>query len=422
VGTFWYHGHLGSQYPDGLYGALVVDDANVQLAAASSTAGAAQLPSLVLDTWVWMVADWYNVSVASMLPWYLSAQSGGDEPAPDALVLNGVRSGEVIHRTRKSVAQRVRFVNAAASSTVNVSVHGMALTLVQVDATTIVPLVVPFLLISPAQRASFVLDWSLLRTPHAQYVVVEVKPLLLGNADPVPALTWEGRIWFEGDDDDVNVGGLYAVRVPQLSGPESEQNMLAAQPFPARVAPPATLQLAVTVSFGRDALGVMRGYMNGKTAMLPPFSHPMLHQLSSNGKNVLPMSANDGIERVVIPRGAVVELLVNNTSSGEHPFHLHGHTVWVVAVSNAPVESGAAHGNNFMRRDVVSVPAVGWARIRWVADNPGVWLFHCHIEWHTHIGLSLAIVEAMDGRTKLAVPSAHAALCDAYNAEANNIA
>jgi FtsP/CotA-like multicopper oxidase with cupredoxin domain len=79
-----------------------------------------------------------------------------------------------------------------------------------------------------------------------------------------------------------------------------------------------------------------------------------------------------------IPLGAVVEILVNNTDGGEHPFHLHGHTSWVVATSAAP-DAGALYAPHYARRDVVSVPASGWARIRFVADNPGIWLFHCHL-------------------------------------------
>ena len=31
------------------------------------------------------------------------------------------------------------------------------------------------------------------------------------------------------------------------------------------------------------------------------------------------------------------------------------------------------YASNYIRRDVVSVPALGWARIRFVADNPGIW-------------------------------------------------
>jgi hypothetical protein len=69
-------------------------------------------------------------------------------------------------------------------------------------------------------------------------------------------------------------------------------------------------------------------------------------------------------------------LQVNNTHRGEHPFHLHGHDLWIVDSSGEP-DGEALYGPNFVRRDVVSVSAGGWARMRFVADNPGIWVHHC---------------------------------------------
>ena len=49
-----------------------------------------------------------------------------------------------------------------------------------------------------------------------------------------------------------------------------------------------------------------------------------------------------------------------------------------------------------LHRNTETVPAASWAKIRMVADNPGVWVFHCHIEWHVAAGLSLYFFEATD--------------------------
>jgi FtsP/CotA-like multicopper oxidase with cupredoxin domain len=71
-------------------------------------------------------------------------------------------------------------------------------------------------------------------------------------------------------------------------------------------------------------------------------------------------------------------MLVNNTDGGEHPWHLHGYDFWVVATSAAP-ELEQTYAPHYVRRDVVSVPGFGWAKLRFVADNPGIWVMHCHI-------------------------------------------
>ena len=68
--------------------------------------------------------------------------------------------------------------------------------------------------------------------------------------------------------------------------------------------------------------------------------------------------------------------------------HLHGHTFWVLSTSEYP------ETNTPILRDTVSVPAQGWARIRFVADNPGVWFLHCHIDWHLEAGLAAYFIEA----------------------------
>lgn len=47
-----------------------------------------------------------------------------------------------------------------------------------------------------------------------------------------------------------------------------------------------------------------------------------------------------------------------------------------------------------MRRDVFQVPSGESITIRVIADNPGVWLLHCHIEWHLEVGLAIQFVEA----------------------------
>lgn len=38
-------------------------------------------------------------------------------------------------------------------------------------------------------------------------------------------------------------------------------------------------------------------------------------------------------------------------------------------------------------KDTIAVPSGGFARIRFKASNPGYWFFHCHYEWHMHVGM-----------------------------------
>ncbi|KAL6614866.1 hypothetical protein ACP70R_037136 [Stipagrostis hirtigluma subsp. patula] len=87
---------------------------------------------------------------------------------------------------------------------------------------------------------------------------------------------------------------------------------------------------------------------------------------------------------------ATVELVLQDTcllSVESHAFHLHGHNFFVVgrgAGNFDPARDPARY--NLVdppERNTVGVPAGGWAAVRFRADNPGVWLLHCHLEVYT---------------------------------------
>ncbi|KAE8790754.1 laccase-20-like [Hordeum vulgare] len=102
---------------------------------------------------------------------------------------------------------------------------------------------------------------------------------------------------------------------------------------------------------------------------------------------------------------ATVEVVFQSTAtmqSDSNPMHLHGHDFFVLA---------QGHGNYDAARDVrsynlvdppmkntVQVPRLGWAAIRFVADNPGAWFLHCHFEFHMAMGMA-AVFEVDNGPT-----------------------
>lgn len=47
-----------------------------------------------------------------------------------------------------------------------------------------------------------------------------------------------------------------------------------------------------------------------------------------------------------------------------------------------------------MKRDTILVRPNGNIVLRFRADNPGIWLFHCHIEWHVVSGLVATMIES----------------------------
>jgi iron transport multicopper oxidase len=69
-----------------------------------------------------------------------------------------------------------------------------------------------------------------------------------------------------------------------------------------------------------------------------------------------------------------------------------------------------------MRRDTFVLRPDGYIVLRFKADNPGVWLFHCHLEWHVDQGLTATMVEApLDVQKNLVIPQNHLDACKVRN-------
>jgi FtsP/CotA-like multicopper oxidase with cupredoxin domain len=85
-----------------------------------------------------------------------------------------------------------------------------------------------------------------------------------------------------------------------------------------------------------------------------------------------------------IRRGSVVSLDVYNDTAWPHAMHLHGHHFWVMSDDpTADLPSG--------QRDTWLMQPQERASLVFVADNPGLWLFHCHMLEHAAAGMSAVL-------------------------------
>lgn len=125
----------------------------------------------------------------------------------------------------------------------------------------------------------------------------------------------------------------------------------------------------------------------------------------------------------VLDKDEIVEIVVNNHDTGKHPFHLHGHNFQAIRRSvegagdfNVTNSSQTNYPPIPMRRDVFVLYPEGYIVLRFQANNPGVWLFHCHIEWHMDQGLIATMIEApLELQKTLTIPENHLAACKARN-------
>ncbi len=80
----------------------------------------------------------------------------------------------------------------------------------------------------------------------------------------------------------------------------------------------------------------------------------------------------------VFHQGRRHRIVFHNRSDDSHPLHFHRHLFELVEINGKPTAG--------VKKDTVIVPAFGRATVDLVADQPGLTLFHCHIQQHMDFG------------------------------------
>ncbi|XP_031253672.1 laccase-12-like [Pistacia vera] len=97
--------------------------------------------------------------------------------------------------------------------------------------------------------------------------------------------------------------------------------------------------------------------------------------------------------------GSKVQIVLQDTSiftPENHPIHIHGYDFYIIAEGfgnfNPRTDTSKFNLVDPPLRNTIGVPVGGWAVIRFVADNPGVWIMHCHLDVHITWGLAMAFL------------------------------
>ncbi|VVB13786.1 unnamed protein product [Arabis nemorensis] len=160
------------------------------------------------------------------------------------------------------------------------------------------------------------------------------------------------------------------------------------------------------ISFVNPSIDILRAYYRRIGGIFQEdFPRNPPTEFDYTGEN-LPFPTRFGTKVVVLDFNSSVELVLQGTNvlaSDNHPIHLHGYSFFVV---------GSGFGNFDRQKDplrynlvdppeetTVGVPRNGWTAVRFIANNPGVWLLHCHIERHATWGMNTVFI-VKDGPTK----------------------
>ena len=344
AGTYWYHPHHRSfeQVGRGLYGPLIVEEPS---------------PPRVDRDLTWVLDDWRLSPEAAITddfghPMHMSHAGR----IGNTVTINGeipidfpVQAGERI---------RLRLINAANARIFGLEFRDHQPRIIAIDGQPVTPHTADGdrVDLAPGMRVDLILDFT--AKPGQRFTVVDS--------------FYQNRAYQLVDI-------AYLDKPPLRSEPLSTSTELAANTLPE---PNLEQAERHEIKLGGGVHGNMQGaYFNGEWADI--------RTLARQGK----MWAVNG----VVASGHVMEPLLTlqrdrsyilsmlNDSTWPHPMHLHGHSFRVIARDDKPTRYR-------QWQDTVLMAPGEKVDIAFVADNPGDWMFHCHILEHQMSGM-MAVVK-----------------------------
>lgn len=385
AGTYWYHSHSGPQYSDGLRGVFIVEDEN----------------QVEYDEEVVLsVSDWYHTETAELMSQFLSRfNPTGAEPVPQNALFNDSRN--VTWDVRPETTYLVRLVNMGMFVSQYVYIEDHELTIVEVDGVRVQPQTTDSLYLAVAQRVSFLVTTKASASKNYRFVNVLDKEMLDVQPEDLETVSTNWMVYntekplptpLKKESYDAVVGAL---------SPFDDFGLIPLSRDPLH----ADYDYQITLNFTMENLGdgVNYAMFNGKAFTMPKV--PTLFSVFSGGEWAAFLDIyGSNTNTYVLQHNEVVEIVLNNMDPGKHPFHLHGHNFQVVARSTGTEdedepqiydpENSPPFPEIPVSRDTVLVNPNGYVVIRFKADNPGVWFFHCHVDWHLEQGLAITLVEA----------------------------
>jgi len=333
AGTFFYHPHQRSyeQVGRGLAGALIVEERS---------------PPEVDRDILWVLADYRlnaDASVRGGFGNFMDVSHAGR--IGNTVTLNG-RVPEIFH-VRAGERIRLRLVNAAPARAFALEFRGHRPWVIALDGQPVEPHEPPggAVVIGPAMRADLILDMS--AAPGSRHAVRDAF---------YPRLAYDLVALEYGAEAPLRARAGAAPRLPD--NPLAEPDLRSAERH--------------EIAFTGGMMGDMRGLPRGAAWAV----NGVANGCGDSGRPFEPL--------LVLRKGRSCVLHLVNDTLWHHPIHLHGHAFRVIS----------RHGAATRHREWLDTVMLGpreRAEIAFVADNPGDWMFHCHVLEHQASGMMSCI-------------------------------
>lgn len=454
-GTYWYHSHYGSQFNDGAFGPFIVHSS------------AEPYRNKYQGDIIVFLSDWYHTFSNILTAQYLNAtgvvyapvDQGVDhepirpcnttecyenvpsqnytqpgqptsvsEPKPDSALFNGLNfwncsttsgegcdGGRFIPTIEHGKTYRLRLINSGAYATQMFTVDNHLIQVIEADGNDVntkfnTPL--EGINIAPAQRYSVLLnaDASIgnyyMRTRNALNCSFALE--YFANA---PGYTGEALavLHYDGAGPVTHTVGEQHASTLQDYCVDPEPSTLTPYWSTGSLPDPEVVNI---VDFGFYQMGSSQRIFVNASSWVPLLGDATLleaHRGLREGslvENGLTYNYPSSQFVMTMANATWSQLVINSGSDDPHPFHLHGQYFNVVGTGTGVWNSSIAlNTTNPPQRDTAVIPASGWIAIRWYADNPGVWLLHCHFSWHLSSGLNMQFAQVSNQLSSLDIPT-----------------
>ena len=403
AGTYWYHSHNFGQYPDGLRAPFIVHDDEAPFAGQYD------------EEIVFTMSDWYHDQMPDLVNQYQSTANAATQdngitaPVADSGLYNDQSDAKIYVKPGKTYLIHMICFSNYAGIAVKLTDHNI--TAVEVDGVYTEPadLGNNDLRLAPGQRWSFLFKTK--NDTSQNYPIfgtLDINMLFPPTGIPTPGYPANFTAWLVYDDTKPlpPAPTLYEFKffddwtlTPYDRQPILEPNH----------------QILMDTGF-TNINGIARAVINNLTYL--PQKVPSLYTAISVGNYSTNPLVYGHVNPFILKYNETVEIVVNNNHNNLHPWHLHGHDFQVIQRGDPNVGPFSGYWTNVsstpMKRDTIMANKNSNLVLRFKADNPGVWAFHCHIEWHVESGLLATMIEAPEYLRNVTIPPTHKKACLQY--------
>ncbi|VEU22566.1 DEKNAAC103352 [Brettanomyces naardenensis] len=385
-GTYWYHSHSGGQYSDGLRSLVIVHDPEME-------------SKYAFDKQVYLsVSDWYHQTSDVLEKRQLTRYNPtGAEPVPDSSLFNDTKN--VTLGVEPETTYLVRIANVGVMVSQYLFIEDHEFDIIEVDGVYTKPAKAKMVYLGVGQRVSILLRTKKLSEVAKKFCIVQSFDTSM--LDVVPKKLEVTSINYLSYDDDLPKS-IPSKEFYDIESYEAfdDFNLRPIDGQPLLPEPDHVLKLNLHMENLGD--GVNYAFFNNLTYVAPKVP-TMLTAITAPEDLVMNSKIyGDNTNALILNFGEIVDLVIDNDDSNKHPLHVHGHKYQVVTRSpeyETPHHfsyDNATFPEHPCVRDTVMVNTYGNTVIRFKADNPGVWFFHCHLDFHLEQGLAVVLVEAPD--------------------------